>query len=56
MPPEKSHFYYWGWDEDMQKFVVKEQLYPESRGWIEYAFDSEDEALDWLSSPKTSGS
>lgn len=41
---------YLGKDPHTGKFVVKEQLYPEARGWREHEFESEAEALAWLES------
>lgn len=39
---------YAGYDAALKKFIVREQLYPESRGWIEHPFDTEDEARAWM--------
>lgn len=30
------------------RHVVREQLYPESRGWVEHYFESEDAARRWI--------
>lgn len=35
------------------KHIVKEQLYPEARGWLEHEFGSEREALKWLEGLKS---
>ncbi len=37
---------YVGYCEKTNKFIVHEQLYPESRGFIVHEFDTEEEALE----------
>jgi hypothetical protein len=37
-----------GQDKHSGRFVVREQLYPEARGWKEHEFESEAEAKEWL--------
>jgi hypothetical protein len=39
---------YKGFDETKQKFIIHEQLYPENRGYLVHAFDSEQEMKRWL--------
>ena len=39
---------YVGQDPCTRKFTVREQLYPEVRGWIEHEFETEGEALRFL--------
>ena len=38
----------YGLDNFMAKHIVTEQLYPESRGWVEHEFESEEDAMEWL--------
>ncbi len=52
MPVAYSHCYFMGRDPNSGKFVVKEELYPEARGWIEHEFETEQLALDWLETLK----
>jgi hypothetical protein len=39
-----------GRDPITRKFVVREELYPEARGWLEHEFDTEEDALAFLDS------
>lgn len=39
---------YVGMDRYTKKYIVREELYPESRGWIDHQFDNENEAQAWL--------
>lgn len=48
MPAKLLDCEFLGRDEQTGKFVVKEQLFPEARGWFEHEFDTEAEALAWL--------
>ena len=44
---------YIGIDPQTGKHVVKEQLFPEARGWLEHEFNNQTEALKWLEDLKT---
>ncbi len=44
---------YAGFDAALKKYIVREQLYPESRGWIEHAFDTEAQAREFIAALKT---
>ena len=35
-------------DEENSIFIVKEQLYPETRGWIHYEFRNKENALEFI--------
>ena len=48
MPTKVIDCEYLGLDEQTGKFVVKETLFPEARGWLEHEFETEAEALAWL--------
>jgi len=39
---------YLGIDKQTGRHVVREQLYPEARGWLEHEFESEAAAYAWL--------
>lgn len=44
---------YAGIDLETLKHIVREQLYPEVRGWIEHEFETETAALNWLAELKS---
>ena len=48
MPASFHDCVYVGVDPVTGRHVVREQLYPEARGWIEHEFATQDEALAWL--------
>lgn len=48
MPAKVLDCEFLGRDEHTGKFVVKEQLFPEARGWLEHEFETKAEALAWL--------
>jgi hypothetical protein len=39
---------YKGFDEKKQKFIIHEQLYPESRGYLVHEFGTEKEMIEWM--------
>ena len=48
MSNSTSDFEYLGRDPMTGRWVVKEQLYPEVRGWLEHEFTTEQQALGWM--------
>lgn len=44
---------YLGQDPKTLKHVVREQLYPEARGWVEHEFETEAAARSWVEALKS---
>lgn len=48
-------FTYEGYCSIVRKYVVREQFYPECRGWLNHQFDTEVQARAWLAEKQIGG-